>query len=210
MVQSSKRWKVKPSLEMLLSNLPGMVYRCLNDEFWSMEFVSAGACRLTGYQPEEFLGEHRARYRDLVHRDDRERVAQEVQAALRADHSFQLTYRISTADRQQKWVWEQGNGIRDEKGNFYALEGYITDISYRMQAEEALRESEERLRLVTQATTDVIWDWDLGSDRIWWSPGVQNMYGFSYAEVNSGKAWTNHIAPEERERVRNRILAVIK
>src|SRR4051812_4692862 len=54
-IRNQSRGKMRLSLDMLLSNLPGMVYRCLNDELWTMEFVSAGSEDLTGYRPEDLI-----------------------------------------------------------------------------------------------------------------------------------------------------------
>ena len=69
-------------LSALMSNLPGMVYRCCADEHWTMEFVSEGCIALTGYQPDELTtNTPRMSFADLVHEDDRERVQQVVEQA---------------------------------------------------------------------------------------------------------------------------------
>lgn len=133
-------------LSALLGNLPGMAYRCRNDRSWTMTFVSQGCMDLTGYQPNELIENSQAAYGDLIHPEDRARVWQHIQASLENRERFQVTYRIIAADGRQKWVWEQGTGIFSEDGDVLALEGIVTDISERVQAEEALRESEERYR----------------------------------------------------------------
>src|SRR3970282_1253897 len=65
----------------LLSNLAGMVYRCRNDADWTMEFASDGTLALTGYAPRDFL-ERRITYGDLIHPDDRDKIWNDVQAAV--------------------------------------------------------------------------------------------------------------------------------
>jgi PAS domain S-box-containing protein len=65
---------------------------------------------------------------------------------LKTRSSFQTVYRVNTASGDVKWVWEQGVGVYREDGDLLRLEGFITDISERILAEEALQESEKRFR----------------------------------------------------------------
>lgn len=133
------------SMATLLSNLPGMAYRCHNDTDWTMEFVSEGCQDLTGYLPSDLLGNARVAYADVIHRDDRAEVWQAIQAALAERRPFQLVYRIRTADGREKWVWEQGRGVFGSAGNLLALEGFIADITERRNAEERLRLTQHAL-----------------------------------------------------------------
>jgi PAS domain-containing protein len=97
-------------LSTLISNLPGMAYRCRNDSDWTMEFVSEGSLDLTGYRPEDLIESRRISYGALIHPEDRDSVWNQVQSALNKGHPFQMTYRIVTSERE-KWVWEQGQGV---------------------------------------------------------------------------------------------------
>src|SRR5262249_52468901 len=114
-------------LATLLSNLPGLVYRCQNDADWTMEFVSEGCRELTGCAPEELLGNGKTSYGQLIHPEDQRPVFEVVQTALRERQPFELTYRIRTASGTEKWVWERGRGIFSAAGELLALEGFITD-----------------------------------------------------------------------------------
>lgn len=134
------------SLSLLLNNLPGMAYRCINDRDWTMNFVSSGALALTGYPPQALTGTQGISYGSLIHPEDREEVFSGVQAATRRGDTFRLTYRIVTADKTVKWVWEQGSAVYSPAGEVIALEGFITDITERKQSEQALAESEQRFR----------------------------------------------------------------
>jgi len=94
----------QPDLATLLSNLPGMVYRCRNDAQWTMEIVSDGCLELTGHPSSALLFNRDVAYADLIHVDDRDRVWDEVQAALADRRPFRLLYRLVTATAQDKWV----------------------------------------------------------------------------------------------------------
>ena len=74
-------------LATLLSNLPGMAYRCQNRPDWPMEFVSDGCFLLTGYNPEELSGGNRF-YGDLIHPEDRDKVWSSVQKAIEQKRPF--------------------------------------------------------------------------------------------------------------------------
>jgi len=132
-------------LSTLIANLPaGFAYRCRNDRDWTMEFVTAGIRTWLGIAPEE-LTSGKMRYSDLVHPEDQQRIWAEVQAALTGRRPFQLEYRLKLGPDDIRWVWEQGGGVFNDRGDATALEGLITDITARKLAEAALRELSGRL-----------------------------------------------------------------
>jgi hypothetical protein len=61
-------------LRTLIGNLDGMVFRCRNDRHWTMEFVSDGCSQLTGYLPDDLVGNSRLSYSDVILEADRPRV----------------------------------------------------------------------------------------------------------------------------------------
>jgi PAS domain S-box-containing protein len=144
------------TLQTLMSNLPGMAYRCRNDHDWTMEFVSEGSVNLTGYQPTELINNSKIAYNQLIHPDECEKVWGTIQAALKEHKPFQLTYRIKTADGEQKWVLEQGQGIFTPKGELLAIEGFISDTSDKVQMQESIKENEHFLSEVFTCIQDGI------------------------------------------------------
>jgi len=143
-------------LDAMLRNVPGLVYRCRNDPAWTMEFVSAGCERLTGYPASDLVGNRRLSYADLIHPDDRQAVWDAVQAAVRAGHPFQLSYRLLGADGAEKWVWEQGECVEVGADGRQILQGLVIDISAQRRAEAALRESEREKSLVLAAVNELV------------------------------------------------------
>ena len=103
-------------IKNLMDNLPGIAYRCKNDQDWTMEFISAGCRQLTGYDCEDLLFNKKLSFSDLIHPDDRQMVSQDIQKANTEKRQFQLEYRIITADNQLKWVWEQGKPDKKQPG----------------------------------------------------------------------------------------------
>jgi PAS domain S-box-containing protein len=76
------------------------------------------------------------------------------------------------------------------------------DISARKLAERALRNSEERFKYAASAVSDVVWDWNLLTDTLWWNDGFLSTFGFVAGEVDTSAGfWTGRIHPDERERV---------
>ncbi|GBG13427.1 histidine kinase [Novimethylophilus kurashikiensis] len=117
------------SLSMLLSNVPGMVYRCKNDKNWTFEFVSDGSLDVTGYEPYEMVNNPNFAYTQIIHPDDRARTWDLCQRQVAKQERFQFIYRITTRSGQVKYVWEQGKGVFSSTGDLLALEGFITDLA---------------------------------------------------------------------------------
>lgn len=128
-------------LNTLLSNLPGMVYRCKNDHNWTMEFVSKGAYELTEYTHDELINNKLISFNSIINKEHRSRIWNKWQDELERHGTFRDEYTITTASGAIKWVWEQGSGVWDEKDNLIALEGFITDITEKKEDEEKLKEA---------------------------------------------------------------------
>ena len=125
-------------LRAIMGRLPAMIYRCADDSQWTMEFVSAGAEELTGYRPEELVGNARLAYTDLVVPWHYEGVCRDIQAAIDKHNAWTTSYPIITASGDRKWVWERGVAVLDDDGRVKALEGLIVDMTAERESEEAL------------------------------------------------------------------------
>lgn len=183
-------------LSTLMSNLPGMAYRCRNDRDRTMEYVSAGCFSLTGHEAKYLKKKGTIAYSQLIHPEDRAQVWAKIQAAVSQSVSFELEYRIFTADGEEKWVWEQGRGAWDKQGESY-IEGFITDISKRKEIERALKYSEEKYRTIFEnnATATVIIDED--ANILLANPEFEKLTGFSGEEAESGKSWADFLDGSE-------------
>lgn len=135
------------SKSLLISKLPGMAYRCKYDRQWTMEFVSDGCYKLSGYMPESLLYNRDLSFNDLITKEYREPLYKEWTRVLAARLPFKSEYEITTASGDIKWVLELGEGVYDDDGNVVALEGIILDISDRKSFENHLIYINEHDRL---------------------------------------------------------------
>lgn len=126
-------------LDALIANLPGIAYRCKSDRHRTMEFLSDGCEELTGYRPEELVGNARIGYSDLIREEDRAPVWDSVQDGVAKGGLFKVVYRIRSRDGQEKWALEQGRGVFDDAGNLQAFEGFVSDITEQRLAELRLK-----------------------------------------------------------------------
>ncbi len=131
---------------LLVENLPGMVYRCDNDRRWTMRYASQAAERLTGYPPKALIGNAQVAFGDLICPDDRERVWETVQRAVKTGSVFQVEYRLVRRDGVMVSVWEQGRAIEDpDDPGRQVIEGLMLDVTERVLAESVAQEAAERL-----------------------------------------------------------------
>lgn len=126
---NSRLGRSRRQISMLLGNMPGMAYKCLFDKGFSMLYVSRGTLKLTGYKPEELIHNRVLAFGKLIHEDDREMVEKAVEEAFARKKPFKITYRIVTADRREKWVWDQGQFLGQNKDGLPIIEGFLTDVS---------------------------------------------------------------------------------
>lgn len=147
---------------------------------------------------------------DRYHPADRVRVETAFAAAMAARTDFDAEYRILPPGRPALWLHARGRGVYDEDGRLLQAVGVKIDITARKTASEQLQSSEERFRLVAEATRDVLWDWDVTTGDHWWSPNATTLFGFDPVTERDISAWTSRLHPEDRQRVLGLLDAAIR
>ena len=117
------------SKSLLISDIPGIAYRCLYDRDWTMEFISQGCLDMTGYAPEDLIGNNAISFNELICPEYRQVLWDEWAIAIRQKRQFRYEYQMQKADGHKLWVLEIGQAVWDSSGAVEALEGIIVDIS---------------------------------------------------------------------------------
>ena len=87
----------------------------------------------------------------------------------------------------------------------------VVDVTERVQAQQSLIESNERYNLVSKATSDAIWDWDIINESIYFGEGFEIIFGHSSYELSLNLSnWAKYLHPEDKERVLDSLWKVIE
>lgn len=133
------------SLNNLLNHYPGMAYRCRNDQYFTIEYVSSACYELIGYRYEQLLHNVDLTYKNIIHPDDRKRVIDAIQNNLKDEDYYELTHRIITADGSTQWVLNKGRGNFSSSGELLSFEGVLIDFE---------KQREEQRRLLKKSLYD--------------------------------------------------------
>ncbi len=166
-------------VQRMLSNLPGVVYRCKNDEDWSMLFLSEGIESLTGYKPNQLLQNKEMSFGSIINPKDSQKVMEAVTTAVAQGTHFVVEYRIKTREGKEKWVWEEGQAVCDENNNILYLDGFITDITER----KAFELEQAKLATAITQTDDLIIITDLKGHIEYANPAFSTITGYSAEEA---------------------------
>lgn len=197
------------SKSVLLSNLPGMAYRCRYDQDWTMEFISEGCRELTGHGVDELLDNHRLSFNDLILPQYRQQLWELWAERIAQRQPMQAEYEIRTADGRLRWVWEQGQAVFSLDGQVEALEGLVLDITARKEAEEALRSSERRFRELIRNSSDAITILDRNGTQVFVSDAVERMLGYSPAELINIPVVKEMLHPDDQGAVEAAFLKIL-
>ncbi|WP_051470070.1 PAS domain S-box protein [Fischerella sp. PCC 9605] len=175
----------------------------IEDVFWVTDFrvpqilyVSPAYEQIWGRSRDELYRDY-ATWLETIHPEDRERV-QAVASTCQHKDFVDNEYRIVRPDGSIRWIHDRGFAIRDQAGQIYQVVGVAQDITDYKRTEEALRESEERFRVLADSAPVMIWvnGADGGCEFV--NNAYLEFFGKTLEEV-TGFGWCPYLHPDDEE-----------
>ena len=179
----------------------------LSDENAMRFYISPAIERLTGYSIQETINQP---VYNIVHPDDIEQ-SKKMRAEYMKDPGVIKPMSFRFLHKNGGFVWMEGtliNLLHDE--NVKAVVGNFHDVTERKRSEEKIRLSNERFEMVSKATHDAVWDWNLETDKIYWNDEIKSMFNYSDEDIPTGVEWKVHIHPQDFKRVTRKLIYYIK
>src|ERR1043166_4226242 len=154
----------------------------------------------TGRSMEQELGNGWA---EGVHPNDLERCIALYTSAFDARQPFVMQYRLRRNDGEYRWISDQGVPRHDPQGRFAGYIGSCLDVTELENKDQALRESEERMRMAAEAVNLGIWEWDLIRDEVWATNARRALVGWPASGKIAWNDFMGRLHPDDRDRVRN-------
>ncbi|MCQ1537554.1 PAS domain S-box protein [Methanocalculus taiwanensis] len=177
-----------------------------NDGIWDWDLATGNALlspqwyMMLGYEPGEMPGSYET-WRSLIHPDDIERSEAFIHSNIQeGKEGFQLEFRMRTKENGWKWILARGKVVsRDTEGNPLRLLGTHTDITGRKEAEEALRESEEKFRSLVEHSIEAIAILDQEGTIIFVNSAAAHLLGIENYKTLIGRNVLDFVAEESRD-----------
>lgn len=145
--------------ESVLSQIDALIYRCRNDENYTMDFLEGHVREITGYSKNDILGNNVVSWMGITCQDDIDRITATVDAAIEADKPWDVDYRVVRENGELAWVRERGSAVHED-GKLLFLQGLIVgaeaEVELRKTAEQAAERHQKEGREIMQLATDIM------------------------------------------------------
>ncbi len=156
--------------------------------------------RRTGYSREEVIGETP---RVLQGARTQRRELDRIRKALKENRPVRAELINYTKSGEEFWIELNISPVTDNSGKVTHFVAVQRDVTGRIASMQELAESKERFSAVAEATSDIIWDWDIKENVVWWSKSYATVFGHTLVDPKADPqtSWLERIHPDDRERV---------
>ncbi len=166
------------------AHLPGVIYQyTVQDGKRTVNYMSDHILDLAGVSAASVMQDFHALI-ERIHPDDLQTYLTSIEEAITQETPWHYEGRIIKPNGEVRWWQGNSTPMRNERGEVEFF-GILLDITSQKQAEEYLRQSEERWQLALRGSNDGIWDWDLRTNEIFFSPRWKEMLGYADHELNN-------------------------
>lgn len=158
---SAELHQSREQLQSILTNLAGAAFRCKFDDDYTMIYISEKIFDICGYHAHEFIHERTTEFASIIHPEDRTFCRNAISAALLADSQYDIEYRLLHKNGETVWVHENGKAMRNPENEILHIDGIITDVSRRKEAEQAAIESEQNFKDLMDFIPQPVFELDL-------------------------------------------------
>ncbi|MBR10903.1 MAG: hypothetical protein CMP48_24900 [Rickettsiales bacterium] len=137
-----------------------------------------------------------------IHRKDLQVLENERKRIVNTLTPGEAEFRFFLPNGEMRYFEVNTSPIIDEKGSFASLEGTIQDITERKAQEAAVSSSNERYELISKATNDAVWDWDISTNEITGNANYLELFGLNRDSIIDEETYFTRIHPDDKERVR--------
>lgn len=185
--------------------LAGIV-QCLNDNWFTIRYVNKGFVTMFGYGQKDIAERFNNRFIEMIHPADRLAVRRCFLNQLTVGSAQELEYRILTKDGRIVWVLDKCRLTEGDDGQEY-LNVVLTDITQIKQAQEELRLTMERYRIIQDQTNDILFEGDLATETVVYSPNWEKKFGNQPIcdHILSKLQTASHLFPEDVSHLVDRI-----
>lgn len=190
------RFQLQDLLAKVVATVPGVVcaFRLRPDGSSCFPYAAPTIADLYGIHPEELL-EDTSRFFLSLHPDDREYIRATIAESARTMLPWHAEYRFLHPHKGE--IWLEGKSIPAKEADGSVLwYGFVHDITERKRAEARQRESTDRLQLALAATRLGVWEWDVRTDAVFWSPECYPIFGVEHFG-NSRVSFLSFVHPED-------------
>jgi len=141
-----------------------------------------------------------------LHPNDIGKARADLSDALKGERDFNSVFRVVWPDKSVHFI--EGNAIvsRDKKGKALRMIGGNIDITERRKAEQDILKANERFEKVTEATNDVIWDWDIVHDKLYRPKAIERFFGTKASKsLTQADFWKDYFHPDDKDKVRQSV-----